>query len=130
MLRVLVCLLTMALTISVVEASEFVGSWKVLEVIENPEFPWHQEVKYPVEFTISENGSKLVGQYQDQWNTECEFSVVEEINDGAELILIHCGSTKSPSAWMPIHRVKRNGENLHGSVFTNHKLFEWIAVRK
>ena len=76
-------------------ASEnFIGSWKTVEVIEGQGFPWHREVKYPIEFTISMDGTRLVGSYRDQNDFTCDFALAEVVNNHSELLLVHCGTSK------------------------------------
>ena len=114
---------------SVANADGFVGQWRVIEVIENAEYPWHEEIKYASSFVIEESGGKMVGRYIDQHDYECDFEFVALINDGHELLLGHCGGTKHSTSWAPIHKVKIVDGKLHGLVVTSDKKFEWIAEK-
>jgi len=102
----------------------------VIEVIENEEFPWHEEIKYPKSFSLELESSKLVGSYEDQYGFECDFELIELVNNGHELLLGHCGGTKHSTSWTPIHKVKMIEGRLHGLVITSNKKFEWVAERK
>ncbi len=93
------------MSFSVAHGEDFTGSWVVVDVLTSKEFPWHEEIKYPKSFVIEIRDSKLVGHYEDQRGYECDFELLEVVNDGHELLLGHCGGTKSPSSWAPIHKV-------------------------
>ena len=110
-------------------AADFTGDWLVVKLVPSKEFPWHEEIKYPESFSLRVDGLKLVGSYKDQTGYECDFELIEIINDGHELILGHCGGTKHASSWAPIHKVKMVDGLLHGIVVTSEKRFEWIAEK-
>lgn len=114
---------------AVASAADFTGDWVVVEVLENDEFPWHEEIKYPVSFSLKMDGKVLVGTYKDQYDFECDFEFARLVNDGRELLLKACGTTKHPESWAPIHKVKLIDGRLHAVVVTFDKKFEWIAEK-
>jgi hypothetical protein len=122
-------ILALLLVSSVLSAADFTGDWVVVEVVENDEFPWHKEIKYPASFSLNLDGTVLVGFYKDQFDFECEFKLAQLINDSEELLLAVCGTTKHSSSWAPIHKVKMIDGKLHGVVVTSDKKFEWIAEK-
>lgn len=112
-----------------VMANDFIGEWIVTGIENTDDFPWEQQVKYPKSFKIEVAGSGLKGTYKDQYDHECAFDLITLINNGAELLLTNCGSTKSQIAWSPVHKVKFKDGKLQGLVITNQLLFKWSAVR-
>lgn len=112
------------------KSEDFTGSWLVVEVVDDPTFPWHKEIKYPKSFAIRWADSALVGSYEDQYGFACDFELVESVNDGHELLLTTCGSTKSADSWSPLHKVKLIDGKLHGIVVTSERRFEWIAEKQ
>lgn len=112
-------------------ADYFTGKWEVKKVIENKEgFEWSLEVKYPRYMTLELRNGRLLGRYTDQWDYSGEFELVAVINQGRDLLLVHGGGTKEPTALSPIHHVKLVKGQLHAVVTSHDKLFEWIAERK
>ena len=95
-----------------------------------PEFHWHKEIKYPVEFSITEKDGKLSGTYKDQNDYVCEFELVAIINSGSEMLLSDCRSTKNINSIAPIQRVKYENGKLRGKVVTTKMLFEWEAINR
>ena len=114
---------------SIAHADGFVGQWQVVDVVENSEFPWHEEIKYPRSFVIEEKNGVLKGRYTDQYGYECDFETVSLINNGNELLLSGCLSTKHATSWAPIYKVKNVDGKLRGLVVTSDKKFEWLAER-
>jgi hypothetical protein len=112
-------------------ADDFTGQWEVTQVLNEREgFPWSREIKYPKQMLLQVQAGQLVGSYTDQQDFSCTFPVVLVLNHGRDLVLAHCGETKSPDAYAPIHHVKLLNGKLHGVVTTNEKLFEWVATRR
>jgi hypothetical protein len=110
-------------------AEDFTGKWIVVQVIDDPAFPWHKEITYPKTFSIRSVDSSLAGRYEDQYGFACNFEMIETVNEGHELVLSTCGGTKSADAWSPIHKVKLIDGKLHGIAITSDKRFEWIAEK-
>lgn len=116
----LFCLLT-----NIASANDFLGMWQVTKV-DMPE-TYFGEIKYPKYFEITETESGVSGYYRDQYNLECNFLLSELVNNGNELPLMNCGTTKSEQAWAPLHKVKLINGELVGSVVTYGQVFVWYA---
>ena len=110
-------------------AQSFEGAWEIFKVNENKVFPWHDEIKYPKKFNLIKKENGWEGSYTDQYDFKCKFSLVVDINDGNELILVHCGTTKHPEAWSPIHKIKIENGKIIGLTITDKLLFSWEAIR-
>ena len=110
--------------------SQFVGEWKI-EVVpaKKDEFPFYRQIKYPKWMQIKIINGRLIGEYIDQFEYRCKFPLIEEVNNGNDLIFTNCGKTKSLNAYSPIHHVKLLNGKLAGIVFTNKKVFEWKGER-
>lgn len=108
----------------------FLGDWEVTLIEQGgDEFPWSAEVKYPVRFSIREEGGKLVGTYTDQYDFSDKFSVLAIAEN--EIIFVVGGiGKKYIDALGPVHRAILKNGVLHGFVFTDQKLFGWTAKRK
>lgn len=112
-------------------ADDFTGRWEITQILnERHGFPWSAEIKYPKHMTLEMRAGQLVGRYTDQHDFSCAFEVLQVLNQGRDLLLGHCGETKSAEAYAPIHHAKLRDGKLHGVVTTDEKLFEWIAVRR
>ena len=110
-------------------ANDFIGEWVVTGIEKTDDFPWEHQIKYPKWFSIEATANGLKGTYKDQYDHECAFDLITEINNGAELLLTNCGSTKSPIAWSPVHKVKFKDGKLQGLLVIHQLLFKWSAVR-
>ena len=119
-----------------VKQSVFIGDWTVTKV-DFPDNYWG-EIKYPVSFqlTATNNQSsvtnttkelKLKGTYKDQFDHQFDFSLVELINNGNELLLLTYGTTKHSESWAPLHKVKFINGQLVGAVITKTQRFIWYA---
>jgi len=118
------------LSVAAAVADDFTGVWQVTEIVgEREGFPWSLEIKYPKQMVLEMRSGRLAGLYTDQNGFSCEFPVIQEFNQGRDLLLAHCGETKAPEAYAPIHHVKLRDGKLRAVVTTNEKLFEWVAVR-
>lgn len=106
-------------------AEGFIGKWAVTKV-DMPE-NYFGEIKYPKYFELTEKEGKIFGSYKDQYDYECDFILSALINDGNELLLMNCGTTKHDSSWAPLHKVKLIEGRLVGSVITNTQRFVWYA---
>lgn len=121
----LALVIILALFSPITIANKFVGSWEVTKV-DYPE-NYFGEIKYPKYFKLTELNGKVGGTYKDQFEFECEFPLAIIINDGNELLLLNCGTTKHSSSWSPLHKVKLIDGKLVGSVITNTQRFVWYA---
>lgn len=116
---------------AVASSEDFAGDWEVkLLIKERDGFPWSREVTYPRSMTLEIRDGRLVGNYTDQYDHSCAFTLVSVLNEGRDLVLAGCGETKSADGYAPIHHAKLREGKLHAIVTTNEKLFEWIAVRR
>ena len=116
---------SLLLAISPLYANPFLGKWRVTKV-ETPN-TYFGEIKYPKHFELTQQNGQLSGQYHDQYGYECDFSLIELINAGNELLLIGCGVTKHANSWMPVHKVKLINDRLVGKVITHSTQFTWYA---
>jgi hypothetical protein len=129
LILVLILLITFSLSFNAQDSKPFLGDWEVKLVEQNEDaFPWSQEIKYPVRFSITEENGKLKGTYTDQYDYSSEFSVLF-VKDN-EIFFIHGGWKKHRSSLSPMHRAILKNGGLSGYVFTGKKLFEWTAIRK
>ncbi|WP_044617241.1 hypothetical protein [Gynuella sunshinyii] len=110
---------------NVAMANDFIGKWQVTKV-DMPD-TYYGEIKYPKYFEIIENEGKVSGYYKDQYDFECNFVLSELVNDGNELLLMNCGTTKFAQTWAPLHKVKFINGELVGSVVTFGQVFVWHA---
>mgnify|MGYP000199723140 CR=1 FL=1 len=106
-------------------ANKFVGAWEVTKV-DYPE-NYFGEIKYPKYFQLTVVNGNLSGSYKDQYDFECKFPLSTVINDGHELLLLTCGTTKHSTSWSPLHKIKLIDGKLVGSVITNTQRFIWYA---
>jgi hypothetical protein len=126
---VLFLVLLFSFNLNAQDNKSFLGDWEVKLTEQNEdEFPWAEEIKYPVRFSITEENGILVGSYTDQYKYSSKFSVLF-IKDN-EIYFIHGGGKKHKNGLSPVHRAILKDGVLHGFVFTNKKLFEWTAERK
>ena len=109
----------------------FIGEWdiKPVEIKDNIN-PYYLEVKYPKWLNIEEIENKFIGTYKDQYNYECKLPILEIINEGKDIVFIHCGTTKHKTSYIPIHHAKIINGELRGVVTTTNRLFEWVGKRK
>ena len=129
LILVLILLITFSLSLYAQDSKPFLGDWDVKLVEQNVDaFPWSEEIKYPVRFSITEENGKLKGTYTDQYRYSSEFSVLF-VKDN-EIFFIHGGGKKHQSSLSPVHRAIFKNGVLSGYVFTGKKLFEWTARRK
>jgi hypothetical protein len=117
--------------------SVFIGNWTVTKV----DFPdnYFSEIKYPVSFQITTEDSEkkhekdsqanveIKGSYKDQFDHQCDFSLAQLINNGNELLLLTCGTTKHTESSAPLHKVKFINGQLVGAVITKTQRFVWYA---
>lgn len=88
---------------------------------------YYGEIKYPKYFELIEKEGEISGTYKDQYDYECSFALSVLVNDGNELLLMNCGTTKHNTSWAPIHKVKLIKGRLVGSVITKTQRFIWYA---
>ena len=117
--------------------SVFIGNWTVTKV----DFPdnYFSEIKYPVSFQLTTADSEkthekdslanvqIKGKYKDQFDHQCDFSLAQLINNGNELLLLTCGTTKHNDSWAPLHKIKFINGQLVGAVITKTQRFVWYA---
>ena len=121
----------LAALVGVATADDFEGTWEVTRISnERKDGPGAGEIKYPKRMVLQMRDGRLVGHYVDQYDHPCDFDLVAVVNQGHDLLLVHCGETKAPESYAPIHHVKLRGNTLHGVVTTSVALFEWVAERR
>ena len=126
----LITLLTLAAFNAFGDSSQFLGEWEIEIVpVGKDEFPFYRQIKYPKWMVIKKGKEGLNGEYIDQFEYRCNFPLLEELNDGNDLLFVNCGSTKSSIAYSPIHHAKIKDGKLYGVVTTDRKVFEWIGTR-
>ncbi|MCJ9427801.1 hypothetical protein [Kordiimonas marina] len=103
---------------------KFLGKWTVYVTTQDG-FPWWEEVKYPKEIYISNNG----GYFIDQMGNRCDVADYYYDVDIDSIVLKNCGQTKSSKALPPFHLISEKGGFLVGRVQTYKLLFEWRGKR-
>lgn len=103
---------------------KFHGKWAIT-VEKDAGFPWWEQVVYPVEIVIRDNG----GYFVDQSGTRCDISRYYYDIDIDAIVLLPCSETKSKIAIVPVSLMSIDGEELVGRVQTYKLLFEWRGVR-
>jgi len=113
-------------------AEDFSGVWKVHVDKMSVTFPPDlREIKFPVLLKIEKDGSKLRGEFQDQYGVRKELAFAEVVNDGTDLIFCSVGSTMENVGWMPIHQAKFEEGQLKGVTYcSKRKCFDWTAVKE
>ena len=82
-------------------AEDFSGVWRIHVDKMSAAFPPDlSEVKFPVLLKLENDGSKLHGEFQDQYGVRKALAFAEVVNDGADLIFCGVGSTMEKVGWM------------------------------
>lgn len=113
-------------SVSAYQISEkFIGKWH-LNVVKHKNFPWWQELGYPVALVVNAQGG---GFFIDQAGLKC---VIKQYLYDAEmeaLIIPHCKQTHSNGMVSPHYIIRVKGNMLHGEVVTYKQHFSLSGVK-
>ncbi len=128
-MKLILITITILLLPVITLAETLEGVWKIQIVPSDKEqFPWWQQIKYPVKLVVIKNGPVFDLTFTDQYNYTCS-GMAMSANNGREIVFEFCGGlgTKHNHAWGPIHHAKIVNGQLHGTVTTNQHLFNWVG---
>lgn len=102
--------------------NKFFGDWE-FSIVDQNGFPWHDQIKHPVQIKISEDTVFFV----DQSGFKCLPKVMFYDDDLDSLVFKHCLPVKSELAFAPFYRLKRVENRLELDVWTFKLLFKAVG---
>ena len=125
LLRLIFCLFIFTFNacayVSAKVPEEFIGSWKFV-VEKQAGFPWWDQIKYPVNLLITEEGIT----FTDQGGFDCAPKIYFYDSDLKAVVFKHCFPAKSADVIAPFYLIRHEDGLMVGETWTYKLLFKWV----